>query len=379
MKLTPASLLLGLGLAAAALPTVGAPAKTKPAAKPAAKTADPALAEVDAAARKGMDYLRKSQAPDGSWMKFPGVTALCAMGFLGNGVPNTDPTVAKALGYLVSMQKPNGAIYTTELGPAQELPNYNTALALSALGAAHSPRYAEAIRKAQGYLSESQLDEGEGYKPSDRQYGGIGYGRQQARPDLSNLQTALEGLAESGYPKNAEAFKKALIYLQRVQNRSESNDQQWAGKDGGFVYGTDGSSPADQVSGGMHSSYGSMTYGGLKSYLYCSVTKTDPRAQAAWGWIRGNWSVDENPKMGQEGVFYYYHTMSKTLHVWGEKTVTDAAGRKHRWGPELGLAIAHRQGADGSWANKNPRWLEDKADLATAYSLVALAYCKKGF
>ena len=51
----------------------------------------------------------------------------------------------------------------------------------------------------------------------------------QAAYQVSNLQNALEALKETGYPKNAEVFKKALIYLQRVQNRKDSNDQAWAG------------------------------------------------------------------------------------------------------------------------------------------------------
>ncbi len=378
MRPTSPLLLLTGALAAAALPVFAAPAKPK--ARPAAaRPADPAVAPVNAAVQRGLAYLRKTQSADGSWMKIPGATALGVLAFVDNGAPRTDPTVARAYHYLLSQQKPDGAIYTTEFGPAQELPNYNTALSLSALAHAHDPSLASAIRKAQAYLSQSQLDEGEGYKPADRQYGGIGYGRRPDRPDLSNLQTALEGLADSGMPKNADVFKKALLFLQRVQNRSESNDQQWAGSDGGFVYGSDGSSPADEFTKAAHSSYGSMTYAGLKSYLYCSVTKTDPRVQAAWGWLRSNWNVNENPRMGEAGVYYYYHTMAKTLSVWGDKLVSDAAGQKHRWGPELGQAIAARQGADGSWSNKNPRWLEDKPDLATAYALVSLSYCKHAF
>ena len=121
-----------------------------------------------------------------------------------------------------------------------------------------------------------------------------------------------------------------------------------------------------------------MTYAGVKSYLYCSVAKTDPRVQAAWSWLRGNYSVEENPKMGTDGLFYYYHTMSKTLSLWGDKTFTDAGGAKREWATDLAHAIIKRQAADGSWVNANPRWRENDPMLVTGYALVSLANCRAG-
>jgi len=357
----------GLGLAAVSLPATGAPAKP----------AETAKAQVQTSVKRGLDYLRATQKPDGSWQNYPGITAMCTLAFLRNGVKDSDPAVARACSYLAALAKPNGAIYTDQLGPGQALPNYNTALSLSALHLTRNPKYASVIQKAQQFLANSQFDEGEGFKTTDRQYGGIGYGSREDNPDVSNLQNALEALRESGYPKNAEAFKKALIFLQRCQNR-ESNDQPWAGKDGGFVYAASGESKADEYTKQPHSSYGSMTYAGLKSYLYCNVTKSDPRVQSAWSWLRANYDVNQNPRMGTDGLYYYYHTMSKTLAVWGEKSVTDSAGKKHAWGQELSAAIAGRQKPDGSWANANARWRENTPDLATGYALIALANCRQG-
>jgi squalene-hopene/tetraprenyl-beta-curcumene cyclase len=327
---------------------------------------------VNAGVKKGLDYLRGSQDPEGSWMKYPGITAIGVLGMLRNGVTEEDPAVAKACAYLASLAKPNGAIYTDQFGPGQELPNYNTALSLTALHATKNPKYAPIIKKAQQFLVSSQYDEAEGFAPKDFQYGGIGYGSKKDNPDLSNLQNALEALKDSGYPKNEEVFKKALIFLQRVQNRNESNDQPWASNDGGFIYAASGESKADA----NHSSYGSMTYAGLKSYLYCNVTKTDPRTQAALAWLKANYTVEENPRMGQSGLYYYYHTMSKALDLWGDKVFTDTSGKKHPWATDISAAILKRQRADGSWANSNARWWEDRAALATGYALISLANCK---
>lgn len=363
--------LTGVGLAA-----ISHPASSAPAAK---NTGSAERAALQTSVQKGIAFLRGTQKPDGSWQNYPGYTAIAVTGLLRNGVTDKDPAVAKACDYLASLAKPNGAIYTDALGPAQALPNYNTALSVLALDLTRNPKYQPIIKKAQQFLATSQFDEGEGFRPNDRQYGGIGYGSKVDNPDLSNLQNALEALRDTGYPKNAEVFKKAVIFLQRCQNRSETNDQGWAGTDGGFVYAASGESKADELTKQPHSSYGSMTYAGLKSYLYCNVTRKDPRVQAAWNWLRANYDVNQNPRIGDDGLYYYYHTMSKTLSLWGEKSFVDANGTKRVWAPDLTAAIVRQQKPDGSWVNKNPRWRENNPDLATGYVLISLANCRQGF
>jgi squalene-hopene/tetraprenyl-beta-curcumene cyclase len=39
-------------------------------------------------------------------------------------------------------------------------------------------------------------------------------------------------------------------------------------------------------------------------------------------------------------------------------------------------ALAARQQPNGSWVNKNERWLEGDPNLVTGYALLALSYCK---
>src|SRR5215207_2193319 len=88
----------------------------------------------------------------------------------------------------------------------------------------------------------------------------------------------------------------------------------------------------------MARSYGSMTYGGLKSMIYAGLSKDDPRVKAAWSWIRKNWSLAENPGMrlgdprnAEAGLFYYRQTFAKALAADGEPTVTEAKGAAHDW------------------------------------------------
>ena len=116
---------------------------------------------------------------------------------------------------------------------------------------------------------------------------------------------------------------------------------------------------------------------GLKSYIYCGVTKSDPRAQAAYNWLRGHYTVTENPGMGTNSLYYYYHTMAKTLDVYGQKIVTDKNGKPHDWAQELSAHLISEQHPDGSWFNTNARHWENQPGLVTSYTLIALSYCVK--
>ena len=113
-------------------------------------------------------------------------------------------------------------------------------------------------------------------------------------------------------------------------------------------------------------------------FLYAGVGKGDPRVKAAVNWVRRNYTLEENPGMGQAGLYYYYHTFGKAMEAYGENPFADAAGKKHYWRQELFDALRTRQNADGSWRNKGEKtFAEDNPDLATAFALLSLSYCKK--
>ena len=42
-----------------------------------------------------------------------------------------------------------------------------------------------------------------------------------------------------------------------------------------------------------------------------------PRVQAVLKWVRDNYTVDENPGMGQKTVYYYYMVFAKALQAVG--------------------------------------------------------------
>ena len=339
---------------------------------PAARAVDNMDPQLREKARRAVDaglhYLRGQQAENGSMMNSVGVTSLSLRAFLEShrGYNESDgPFVTRQVDYLLSKVNPDGSICESLQNRA-----YNTAVALNALAATKNPKYAAAIANGQKFLTGHQIDESEGYKPDHRYYGGVGYGGDE-RPDLSNLYIALEGLKAAATDPKDPVWQKALVFVSRSQNRSESNDQSWAANDGGFIY-MPGWNPPEY--GGKTTSYGGMTAAGLISLLFAGVDKDDPRVKAAYQWITSNYTLDVNPGTNaRHGLFYYYNAFAKVLAAYGADEFTDAKGQKHNWRNELAQKLVSLQAADGSWVNHDSnKWWEDKPQLVTAWSVIAL-------
>jgi squalene-hopene/tetraprenyl-beta-curcumene cyclase len=339
-------------------------------------------AQIDQAANRGIEFLRnRGQADDGSFSGETGaaVTALCVRAILTHRPQATgDPIVERALKYIESKFQGDGGIYAT----GSHYRNYETSVAVGALLKANQDdRYDSVLRRAELFLKEIQWDEGEGIESSDAAYGGAGYGKHQ-RPDLSNTSFLVDALHELGNGSDDEAIRKALRFVIRTQNLADKgNDTPHADQvgDGGFYYtpASGGQSQAGEADGGGLRSYGSMTYAGLKSMIYAGLTADDPRVAAAMKFIRRNYSLKDNPGMGQAGLFYYYHTFAKALDAAEIEIIDDDSGTPHAWREELAHRLLELQQADGSWVNgRSDRWMEGDRQLVTAYALLALAYCR---
>ena len=48
-----------------------------------------------------------------------------------------------------------------------------------------------------------------------------------------------------------------------------------------------------------------------------------------WTTIRDNYTVDENPGLGQKTVYYYYMVLAKALQAVGDPVIVDSRGRSH--------------------------------------------------
>ena len=334
---------------------------------------------VDEMQQKGIQFLEVTQAADGSWTspQSVGITGLVTTSLLMSGKTVDDSFVRKGLEFIVASQQSTGGIHAA----ASRHQNYETCISMLALTEANQDgRFDSVIKKGEQFLRGLQWDEGEGIETTDGAYGGGGYDSKQ-RPDMSNTQFLVEALKKAGAAEDDPAIQNALIFVSRAQNlESQYNKLPFAGKvnDGGFIYtpAKGGESKAGETENGGHKSYGSITYAGLKSMIYAGIDQGDPRVTAATDWIRKHYTLEENPNMGQQGLFYYFHTFAKTMSVIGGDEFEDAAGNKHNWKKELTEKLAALQQPNGSWTNPADRWYEGDPNLVTAYCLIALHYCK---
>lgn len=327
---------------------------------------------------KAINFLKTTQSEDGSWTSKtqPGITAMVCFGLECGGTKADDSTLQKGLKHLLGYLQKDGGIYHPETNHK----NYETSLTVLALAGANADgKLSGTIKEAEKFLRLLQWDETEGVDKSHPAFGGAGYGKSQ-RPDLSNTTFLLDALKAAGVKSNDPAMQNALVFVSRCQNlESEFNTTEFAAKvnDGGFYYtsAAGGNSQAGKNPDGGLRSYASMTYAGLKSMLYAGLTKDDKRVKAALEWLRKFYSIDQNPGLEQQGLYYYYHTMAKTLSTLEVDLFEDAKGEKHDWRKEITEALAKRQKENGSWVNLADRWMEGDPNLATAYGLMALKFC----
>jgi squalene-hopene/tetraprenyl-beta-curcumene cyclase len=349
--------------------------------------------ETQHAIDKGLRWLMAQRHADGYWSEAeqPALTALALSAILGDPSRDRDKElradVNRSLDWLVSNAKRDGGIY------GKGLANYNTAVSMMALLLADRPQDQALILKARRFVTNLQQDYGERGKIDHALDGGVGYGSSYAHSDLSNTHLALEALH---YSKGLLADKPeeqkyeldwdaAIAFVSKCQNLPGSNSEDWASDDpdnkGGFIYFPGDSKAGEQtLATGKVAlrSYGSMGYAGLLAFIYADLDKADPRYTAVMEWLSKNYTVEENPGMGTEGLFYYYHTMAKALSLTGANTLKTFGGEEVRWREPLCKKLFDHQRTDGSWMNETKRWWEGDAILSSTYALLALEHVARG-
>lgn len=359
------------------------------AALPGEKT--PARKELRAAIERGLAFLQRAQNSNGWWStpEQPAVTALVLTAL------NLEPTrryqrsrtseMNRGYDYLLSCVKPDGSIQRAGLA------NYNTSLTLLALTSAGDTNFLPVILNARRFIAGSQIDLGTAGTNDTPFDGGVGYGSHYQHSDMNNTLTAVEAMraSEAALPKDAPGLAARMPdlnwsavahFLQHCQNLPETNPADWVSDTprdrGGFVY-----YPGHSMAGGVTNaatgrvalrSYGSMSYGGLLSYIYAKVRRDDPRVTAVLDWLRSNYTLEENPAMGQQGYFYYLHLLTKALTAAGEERLKLASGETVAWCDQVAARLLRLQRADGSWVNPEPRWWEADPVLVTCYAVLTL-------
>ena len=347
---------------------------------------------------RGIEYLRTTQNEDGSWSPQPGpaVTAIVVAAMLDRpNISVSDPSVAKAVAYILSKRRSDGGIHDGFLE------NYNTAICLSAWRAS-------TINLVSRRRFKKRMPIYENFSGTIKQTP-MAMRLTRHMPTLAALDTVVmvdrtclthkscwKVSYESGMDCNDPIFIRALAFITRCQGTKanrEFGDKIVA--DGGFVYATSVNkdhigvpqsmaSPAliDQAKAGKPISglrtYGSMTYAGFKSYIYANLDRDDPRVVDAYNWIRHHYTLDHNPGLlpdqQMQGYYYYLVTFSRAMAAWGSDQIITADGATHDWANDLVGKLAGLQREDGSWVNTADRWMEGDVNLTTAYALTALVY-----
>ncbi|MDD5706819.1 MAG: terpene cyclase/mutase family protein [Kiritimatiellae bacterium] len=350
---------------------------------PAAVTQADTLSPAQASLNRGLNWLKTQQQTNGVWSNpsFPALSALPLWAISVAARPEDGDAANRAIAYIVSCEQPDGGIYVPVPGrKGGGLSIYNTAICMTALHYAKRPELAPLIRKARSHVAGSQ------HLGGDEYYGGFGYDKATKRPytDLMNTHWALSAMrvtqdAEDSRPAGEARvdadWDAALAYVTKLQNTAEGSDADSAG---GFVYnpnnpqGNLGTNAAGRV---FLRSYGSITYAGLLSLIYAQVGRDDPRVVSAVDYASRHWTLEENPGMGRQGLFYYYNIMARALSLTGLPAIPKADGSGEiAWRDELIARIVAEQQPDGSWVNSDNRFWEGDPVLSTSYALLTLEY-----
>ena len=359
--------------------------------------------EIQRAIDKGVAFLKSQQDKEsGSWSdpNLPAFTALAVSSMMGD--PSRDPSadlapeIEKGYEFLVSKAKTDGGIY------GKGLATYNTSLSVMALVQSGKKEHLPLIAKARRLLINQQQDYDKRGETDNLFDGGIGYGGSYAHSDLSNSHLAMEALyyskkilADTEFDESSDFdldWDAAIEFVSMCQNSEKASKKlgDWntvrKEDEGGFIY-FPGDTKSEEIEikteDGKEKtalrSYGSMSYAGLLAFIYAEMDQSDPRIQSVLKWLQSNFTLDENPGMDAQGLYYYYHTMAKALSIAGIKQLKTPEGKIIRWREALALKIMETQQKDGSWINQGSnRWMENDPILVTGYSLLALEHIWRG-
>jgi squalene-hopene/tetraprenyl-beta-curcumene cyclase len=370
-----------------AVPHAVASVAVEAASAPAAED-EPWRAEAREAAARGTAWLIAHQGETGAWSdpRFPALSGLALWALTGSRDAAAAGAIDRAVAYLLTCVQTNGGIYAEVPGrKGGGLSNYNTAICLTALHATGRRELTRVLQNARTFLAASQ------YAGADEfHFGGFGYDHQNQREytDLMNTHYAVEAMGRTqdvedrrpaGEARADVNWEHVLRYVGRLQAKNEDG----ADHEGGFVY-----NPIDPKAGVETNAsgrvvlraYGSITYAGLMAMLYSEVPRDDPRVISAVDYAARHWTLDENPGMGSQGLFFYYNVIARALTAGRMEAVVrkDGAGEPIRWRADLARKLATLQNPDGSWTNANNRFWENDPVLATAYALLALQLAAGG-
>ncbi len=321
--------------------------------------------QVRQAIDKGVAFLKRGQAPDGTWPNIGGqvggVTALCTLALLNCGVPADDETIQRSLKYLRKL-------------PPQT--TYVTSLQTMVLCLAEPQKDLIQINNNAKWLSDNQIQEGA--RRGAWAYPGLAIGG-----DNSNSQFALLGLYEAeraGGRVSDRTWQMTLDYWKSAQNSS----------DGGFGY--------YKAANGEAPSTGSMTCAGISSLVIASgrmaagdaeadgdrvqccgnqlADDSAERIERGLRWLGDGFTVQANPHHvslrglrggSQQWHYYFLYGVERVGRLTARRFIGD-----HDWYREGAafLCSPGLQQSDGKWVGEVG--IEGEPNVATSFALLFL-------
>jgi hypothetical protein len=314
---------------------------------PADAEITPALEE---AVRRGFEYLRRQQKPDGSfgegrYGEHIGVSSLCAIAFMADGnVPGRGDfadCVQKGLDFVLSHSSETGLLVSDETHG----PMYGHGFATLFLGEIYGmnsqdDRVRDALVRAVQLIVASQNDEG-----------GWRYNPVPADADVSVTICQIMGLRSArnaGIKVPKSTIDDAIKYVRECQN-----------PDGGFRY--------------MRDSGGSLwprTAAGIASLYYAGVYEDESIARGLdylrkTAFPRGGNGAQLAAGFMQPHYFYGHYYAAQAMYL---------AGGEHwrAWWPAIREELIARQNPDGSWSDA-----QNGGAYGTAMALIVLQMPKR--
>ena len=325
-------LLVGAWLVdAAGAPPEGAGAPPEPAATPRSGPETKVTPELERAVQRGLDYLARTQRPDGAWSdssygQLSGVVGLAMMAFLAHGEtaddPKYGPVVRRAVDYIVRTQSENGL-----LSGSGGSPMYSHGFATLALaevyGTIDDPRVGPALKKAVGLIVSSQ-----------NRLGGWRYSVDSTDADttVSGAQmVALRAAANAGIEVPEETIRRGVAFYKSCYCPG-----------GGFGY------TGPQGPGRARAGIGLLV-------LSLSGEYRSAEAKATADFLMA--------QSGDPSYFYY-------AAYYCSQAMFQAGGRYWRaWNETMTPALVGMQQADGSWGGDNS---SGGVTAGTAMALLAI-------
>ncbi|WFB35796.1 terpene cyclase/mutase family protein [Kiritimatiellota bacterium B12222] len=334
---------------------------------------------------RGLDWLLTQQNEKGYFgiPDAPAITGLCVIAMSYSDEMRESPAFNRAVDWIISTARPDGGFYVmpsqTRRGGGRA--TYNTGICMMALHLSGRPDARPYVLAARKFVAAGQRAE-----QDSSSYGGFGYDLMGMSDyaDMSNTYVAVQAMAlteEAEDLREGEQvdFNKeaAAEFISHMQHAPQSNPGSWVMTDdenrGGFTYHV----PENNRELGTKekvklSAYGSMTYAGIMSLLYCDVDRSDPRIRSAFDWASRHWTVDENPGVGTQGYFYFLNILSKCMATIQDDVLIAQDGTVIPWREEMIQKLVDLQLEDGTWKNEDNRYWEGNPILVTAYTLTAL-------